>query len=79
MVGNLCEIDNLGTGRSLGRVSAGDLIMIRNAGAYGFSMSSHYNSRPKPAEVLIHEGTARLIRHRDTYQDLVRNQVVLDF
>ncbi|MFH1152393.1 MAG: diaminopimelate decarboxylase [Pseudomonadota bacterium] len=79
VVGNLCEIDNLGTQRSLNEVSLGDILMIRNAGAYGFSMSSHYNSRPKPAEVLIMDSKAHLIRKRDGYEDLVRNQIVLDF
>ena len=49
--------------------------MIKNAGAYGFAMSFNYNSRPKPAEVLIINGQAKLIRKRETYADLVRNQV----
>jgi len=79
VVGNLCEIDNLGTQRQLNEVRKDDLILIKNAGAYGFSMSSNYNSRPKPAEVLVHKGEAMLIRKRDTYKDLVKNQIVVNF
>lgn len=79
VVGNLCEIDNLGTSRRLNRVRPGDILMIKNVGAYGFSMSSHYNSRPKPAEVLVVNGKAKLIRRRDTFEDLVRNQIEVDF
>lgn len=79
IVGNLCEIDNLGVQRSLNEVRPGDILMIKNAGAYGLSMSSHYNSRPKPAEVLILNGTPRLIRKRDEFDDLIRNQIEIDF
>lgn len=79
IVGNLCEIDNLASDRVLNEVRKGDLLMIKNAGAYGFSMSSNYNSRPKPAEVLVINGQARLIRERETYADLVRNQVEIVF
>lgn len=79
VVGNLCEIDNLACDRQLSEVRVGDLLMIKNAGAYGFAMSSNYNSRPKPAEVLIINGEARLIRKRETSADLVRNQVEIEF
>ena len=79
IVGNLCEIDNIGTNRMLNRVRPDDIIMIKNAGAYGFSMSSNYNTRPKPAEVLIVNGKARLIRRRENFDDLIRNQIELDF
>ncbi len=79
VVGNLCEIDNLAVDRELNEVRAGDLLMIKNAGAYGFCMSSNYNSRPKPAEVLVINGEARLIRKRETLEDLLRNQVEIDF
>lgn len=78
VVGNLCEIDNLAVNRRLNEVRAGDILMIKNAGAYGFSMSSHYNSRPKPAEVLILNNEPRLIRKRDTFEDLIRNQIEID-
>jgi len=79
VVGNLCEIDNLACDRELNEVRVGDLLMIKNAGAYGFTMSSNYNSRPKPAEVLIINGQDKLIRKRETYADLVRNQVEIAF
>ena len=79
IVGNLCEIDNIGTHRMLNKVRQNDIIMIKNAGAYGFSMSSNYNTRPKPAEVLIINGKPRLIRKRENFDDLIRNQIELDF
>ncbi len=79
IVGNLCEIDNIGTNRRLNKVRKDDIILIKNAGAYGFSMSSNYNSRPKPAEVLIIDGQARLIRKRENFDDLIRNQIEPDF
>ncbi|MFM7330011.1 MAG: diaminopimelate decarboxylase, partial [Bacteroidota bacterium] len=62
VAGNICETDNFGKDRQLKEVREGDLIVIKNAGAYGYTMSSNYNSRPRPAEVLIHEGKAKLIR-----------------
>ncbi|MCD4741062.1 MAG: diaminopimelate decarboxylase [Desulfobacteraceae bacterium] len=79
IVGNLCEIDNIGTERMLNKVRKDDILMIKNAGAYGFSMSSNYNTRPKPAEVLIINGRAELIRKRENFDDLIRNQIELDF
>jgi len=78
VVGNLCEIDNLGKNRLLNEVREKDLIAIKSAGAYGFSMASCYNSRPRPAEVLVVNGRARLIRKRETYTDMVRNMVEID-
>ena len=55
-----------------------DLLIVENAGAYGFSMSSHYNSRPKASEVIIGNGKAKLIRKRDGLDDFLRNQVEID-
>ena len=75
VVGNLCEIDNLGKDRILPEVREKDLIAIKSAGAYGFSMASSYNSRPRPAEVLVINGQAHLIRKRESYADMVRNMV----
>ena len=79
MAGNLCESGDVFTRtagrvvtRSLDRTHIGDLIAFCDAGAYGFSMASHYNARLLPAEVLIDEGKARLIRSRQTLADLVR-------
>jgi len=78
IVGNLCEIDNLGRGRMLSEVREKDLIAIKSAGAYGFSMASSYNSRPRPAEVLVINGKAHLIRRKESYADMVKNMVELD-
>ncbi len=75
VVGNICETDTLGLDRKLTEVREGDFITIQNAGAYGFSMSSNYNSRLRPAEVMIVEGKARLIREREVMDDLLRNQI----
>jgi len=71
--GNICESgDFLAQDRSLPAVGEGDLLAITKVGAYGFSMSSNYNSRPRPAEVLVDSGRARLIRRRETTEDLLR-------
>ncbi|MBI1770218.1 MAG: diaminopimelate decarboxylase [Bacteroidetes bacterium] len=78
VVGNICETDTLGADRKLNEVREGDLLAIKNAGAYGYSMASNYNSRFRPAEVLVWNGKAQLIRKRDTLDDLLRNQVVIE-
>lgn len=78
VVGNICETDTLGADRKLNEVRDGDILAIKNAGAYGYSMASNYNSRLRPAEVLIYNGEAKLIRKRDTFDDLLRGQVVID-
>lgn len=75
VVGNICETDNFAEDRPLPEIRENDLLVFRNAGAYCFEMSSHYNSRFKPAEVLVVNGEARLIRKRDELEDLLRNQV----
>jgi diaminopimelate decarboxylase len=75
VVGNICETDTIGADRKLNEVREGDLLAIKNAGAYGYSMSSNYNSRFRPAEVLILDGEAKLIRRRDTFEDLLRGQI----
>jgi len=79
VVGNICETDTLGADRKLNEVREGDTLAIKNAGAYGYSMASNYNSRFRPAEVLVWQGKAQLIRKRDTMDDLLRNQVVVEF
>ncbi|MFN0137159.1 MAG: diaminopimelate decarboxylase, partial [Phycisphaerae bacterium] len=67
-----CESgDFLAKGRALPPVKQGDLLAAYTAGAYAMTMSSQYNSRPRAAEVLVHGGDARLIRRRETYEDLV--------
>ena len=78
VVGNICEIDNFAVDRALPEVREYDILSIENAGAYGYSMASNYNSRFRPAEVIIYNGQALLSRKRDTYEDLVKNQIVLD-
>jgi diaminopimelate decarboxylase len=75
IVGNICETDTLGADRELNTVREGDLIVIKNAGAYGYSMASNYNSRPRPAEVLIKNGKAELVRKRETFEDLLNGQI----
>ena len=79
VVGYICETDTFGTDRRLSEVKQGDIIAIKNAGAYGFSMASNYNSRYRPAEVLVHDGKDQLIRKRESLDDLLRNQVIVDF
>jgi diaminopimelate decarboxylase len=79
IVGYICETDTLGWDRQLNEVKTGDILAIKNAGAYGFSMSSNYNSRFRPPEVLIINGEAKLIRERETIEDLLSGQVELDF
>jgi diaminopimelate decarboxylase len=77
IAGPLCETgDILASGRSLPRLSEGDLLAILNTGAYGYSMSSQYNSRPRPAEVLVKDGSYELVRKSETLQDLLRGQEV---
>jgi diaminopimelate decarboxylase len=78
VVGYICESDTLGYDRLLNEVREGDILAIHNAGAYGFSMSNQYNARLRPAEVLLHDGKALLIRKRETLEDLYRNEVELD-
>lgn len=75
VVGYICESDTLGYDRMLNEVSVGDILAIHNAGAYGFSMSNNYNSRLRPAEVLIQGGEIKLIRKRETLEDLIRNEI----
>ena len=79
VVGYICETDTFGTDLSLSEVRPGDLLAIRNAGAYGFSMSSNYNSRTRPAEVLVYKDKAHLIRRREELDDLLRLQVEANF
>lgn len=73
VTGYVCETDTFATDRSLNEVSEGDLLVFKNAGAYGFEMSSNYNSRYRPAEVMISEGVPRLIRKAEEFNDLLRN------
>ena len=76
VVGNICETDTFAWDRLLPEIHENDLLVFHNAGAYGFEMSSSYNSRLRPAEVLREEsGELRLIRKRQTFEDLLAGQV----
>src|SRR5262245_37230314 len=73
VVGPVCESgDFLAKGRNLPLLKRGDLLAVFSAGAYGMAMSSNYNGRPRAAEVLVSGSRHRLIRRRETYEDLVR-------
>jgi len=76
VVGNICETDTFAFDRKLHEVREGDYLVFNNAGAYGFEMSSNFNSRLKPAEVMVIDGKAKLIRKRDVFEDLLKNQVI---
>lgn len=78
IVGYICETDTFGWDRQLGEVKTGDILAIRNAGAYGFTMSSNYNSRLRPPEVMIVDGKAKLIRERESIDDLLARQIELE-
>lgn len=76
VVGNICETDTFAWDRVLNEVREGDFLAFHNAGAYGFEMSSNFNSRLKPAEVMVEKGQARLIRKADVFEDLLRGQTL---
>ena len=78
VVGYICETDTFGTNRKITEITEGDLLVFRNCGAYCFSMASNYNSRYRPAEVLWYEGKAHLIRKRETFDDIMHNQVEIE-
>ncbi len=75
VVGYICETDTFASNRRINEIAEGDILCFRNAGAYCFTMASNYNSRYRPAEVLWHQGKAILIRERETFDDLIRNQI----
>jgi diaminopimelate decarboxylase len=76
VVGNICETDTFAWDRKINEIKEGDYLVFYNAGAYGFEMSSNFNSRLKPAEVLVIDGHPKLIRKRDEFEDLLKNQVI---
>lgn len=78
VVGNICETDTFAWDRTLNEVREGDLLVFDNAGAYGFEMGSNYNARFLPAQVMIKGTESYLIRKRDVFEDLLRNQIELD-
>lgn len=75
VVGYICETDTFASNRRITEITEGDILCFKNAGAYCFTMASNYNSRCRPPEVLWHEGKAILIRERETFDDLIRNQI----
>lgn len=79
VVGYICETDTFGINRRISEINEGDILCIHNAGAYCFSMASNYNSRFRPAEVMVYNGQAHLVRERETMDDLLRNQVEISF
>ena len=74
IVGNICETDTFAWDREVKEIREGDYLVFYNAGAYGFEMSSNFNSRLKPAEVMVKEDKEVLIRKRDTFEDLLQGQ-----
>lgn len=75
VVGYICETDTFATNRRIAEIAEGDLLAFSNAGAYCFSMASNYNSRYRPAEVLVKNGKPYLIRQREEFDDLIKGQV----
>ncbi|MCH4824255.1 diaminopimelate decarboxylase [Gramella lutea] len=79
VVGYICETDTFGNNRRISEIREGDILSFSNAGAYCFSMASNFNSRFRPPEVLWYNGKAHLIRKRETFEDLTRHQVEMEF
>ncbi len=79
VVGYICETDTFGVNRRINEIQEGDILAFKNAGAYCFSMASNYNSRFRPAEILVHEGKDYLVRRRETMEDLLGTQLEVEF
>ena len=75
VVGYICETDTFANNRRIKEINEDDILAFSNAGAYCYSMSSNYNSRYRPAEVLVYNGDAHLIRKRETFEDIIKNQI----
>lgn len=78
VVGYICETDTFAEDRKIREIKEGDILCFHNAGAYSYQMSSNYNSRPKPAEVMVKQGKAHLIRKRESFEDILRNQIEVE-
>jgi len=78
VVGYICETDTFGNNRRISEISEGDTLAFKNAGAYCFTMSSNYNSRYKPAEVLFYNNKDHLIRKKENMVDILNNQILID-
>ena len=79
VVGYICETDTFGNNRKISEISEGDTLAFKNSGAYCFTMASNYNSRYRPAEVLWYKEKSFVIRKEETFDDLVQNQILIDF
>ena len=79
VVGYICETDTFGNNRKISEISEGDILAFKNSGAYCFTMASNYNSRYRPAEVLWYKEKSFVIRKEETFDDLVQNQILIDF
>lgn len=79
VVGYICETDTFANNRRIAEISEGDILCFKNAGAYCFSMASNYNSRYRPAEILFYKEKAQLIRKRETFEDILKNQIEITF
>lgn len=78
VVGYICETDTFATNKKISKISEGDILNIKNAGAYCFSMASNYNSRYRPAEVFYIDNKLILIRKREVFDDLLKNQILIN-
>ena len=79
VVGYICETDTFGNNRKISEISEGDTLAFKNSGAYCFTMASNYNSRCRPAEILWYNEKSFVIRKEETFDDLVQNQILIDF
>jgi len=79
VVGYICETDTFASNRRIAEISEEDVLCFHNAGAYCFSMASNYNSRYIPSEVMIYQGKDYLIRKRQTIEDILHNQEIVNF
>lgn len=79
VVGYICETDTFASNRRISEITEDDILCFHNTGAYCFSMASNYNSRYRPAEVMLHQGQEYLIRKRETFDDILKNQEIIDF
>ncbi|MDP3313241.1 diaminopimelate decarboxylase [Lutibacter sp.] len=79
VVGYICETDTFASNRRISEIREGDVLRFKNAGAYCFSMASNYNSRFRPAEVLVYNGGDYLVRTQENFEDLIKNQILIDF
>ncbi|HRV55568.1 MAG TPA: diaminopimelate decarboxylase [Mangrovimonas sp.] len=78
VVGYICETDTFANNRRIAEIHEGDILAFNNAGAYCFTMSSNYNSRYRPSEILWYKNEAHLIRKRETFDDIIKNQIAIE-